>query len=186
MRKKVLSILLIVTIIIQLSVPVGFLIYKAVEINLVKEKGELYTFSTYSPIFRKNRLYLRLDIFGPTRQYVVFSKDAEGNTFIEHSETKPDTDTYIDRYSNGYQTSDFSVEFPEISFRTGYYKNLDYLYFVKKMSYASYQDNPPENTVYYEDITAQVYIYKGRIYVNEIYIDGVDSATFLEKLNNTK
>lgn len=185
MRKNFLTIFLIVTIVIQIAVPVGFLIYKTVEISIVRTKGELYTFSTYSPIFKKNRLETKLDIFGPTRQYVVFSKDAEGNTVIEHSTTKPDSDIYIDRYSEKYHTNGFSVEFPYISLRTDYYKNIEYLIFIKTTEDESYTEASAK-TVYYKDITAEVYIYKGRIYINEIYIDGVDSETFMKELNDAQ
>ena len=57
MRKKILSILLIVTIIIQLSIPLGMFVYKTIEISQILSKGEMYTFSGYRPYYSNGRLY---------------------------------------------------------------------------------------------------------------------------------
>ena len=40
------------------------------------------------------------------------------------------------------------------------------------------------NTVYYENITVESYVYNGKMYINNIYIDGIDSETYLKTLND--
>ena len=67
---------------------------------------------------------------------------------------------------------------------TDNYENITSIDFIKKLSINSYAENPPENVAYYDEVTIDAYIYKGKLYVTEIYIDGVDSQTFLEGYNN--
>ncbi len=184
MRKKILSILLTVTIIIQIAIPLGMLIYKAVEINLIKTQGEFHTFSGYSPRYYNGRLTVSLHVFGPNKQYVTIATDPDGIKYYEHSEEKPGTPFYIDRYAGYYATNDFGVNFPEVYLVTENYDNISSIYFNKILSFNSYTEEPPEDVAYYEEATIDAYIYKGKIYVTEIYIDGIESATFLEQYNN--
>ena len=183
MRKKILSILLLVTIIIQIAIPTGLFIYKAVEISQIKANGKLYTFTGYRPYFSNGRLYINISIFGPNRQYAVLVSDPIGEYF-EHSDEKPDTPFYIDRYAGFYATNDFGVNFPEVYLVTENYDNITSIYFNKMLSFNSYTEEPPEDVAYYEEATIDAYFYKGKIYVTEIYIDGVDAETFLEGYNN--
>lgn len=183
MRKKIFSILLIVTIIIQLSIPLGMFVYKTIEISQILSKGEMYTFSGYRPYYSNGRLYVNISIFGPNRQYAVLVSDPIGEYF-EHTDEKPDTPYYIDRYGGYYATNDFGVHYPEVHLVTGHYDNIREIDFIKKLSINSYPETPPHNVVYYDEVTIDAYIYKGKLYVTEIYIDGVDSQTFLEGYNN--
>ncbi len=184
MRKKILSILLTVTIIIQIAIPLGMLIHKSVEINLIKTQGEFHTFSGYRPHYNNGRLTVSLHVFGPNKQYVTVEKDVFGESVYEHSDEKPDTPFYIDRYAGFYATNDFGVNFPEVYLVTENYDNITSIYFNKMLSFNSYTEEPPEDVAYYEEATIDAYFYKGKIYVTEIYIDGVASATYLEKYNN--
>ncbi len=183
MRKKILSVLLIVTIIIQIAIPVGMFVSKTVEISQTILKGELYTFSGYRPYYCNGRLSVNISLFGPNKQYAILVSDPIGEYF-EHSDEKPDTPYYIDRYAGYYATNDFGVNIPEVYIVTENYSNIETIDFIKKLSISSYSETPPEDVAYYDEVTVDAYIYKGKIYVTEIYIDGVDSKTFLEGYNN--
>ena len=179
MRKKLLLIILVVTITIQIAIPLGMVIYNAIEISQIKQHGELYTFSGYRPYYSNGRLHVNISLFGPNRQYAILT----GESF-EHSDDKPDTPYYIDRYGKYYATNDFGVNLPEVYIVTKNYDNITSIDFIKKLSINSYSETPPENVAYYDEVTIDAYIYKGKIYVIEIYIDGVNSETFLENYNN--
>ncbi|MBQ7962585.1 MAG: hypothetical protein IJ289_08280 [Clostridia bacterium] len=196
MRKKILTIILAVTIIIQIAVPTGMLIHKSTEISQIKKYGQFHTFSAYLPHYYRGDFTIRLEIFGPTKQYVTINQDANGTEYYEHSDEKPSTPVYIDRYIEGYETKDFSISFPEVYIRTEEYENLSYIDFQKKMSFDTDSEDSAEkvavddegatfaNVVFYNEATVDAYILKGKIYIEDVYIDGVDIKTVLEGLNN--
>lgn len=196
MRKKMVTIILAVTIIIQIAVPMGMLIHKSTEISQIKKHGQFHTFSAYLPHYYRGDFTIRLEIFGPTKQYVTINQDANGTEYYEHSDEKPSTPVYIDRYSEGYETKDFSISFPEVYIRTEEYENLSYIDFQKKMSFDTDSEDSADkvviddegstfaNVVFYNEATVDAYIWKGKIYIEEVYIDSVDIKTVLEGLNN--
>lgn len=196
MRKKMVTIILAVTIIIQIAVPMGMLIHKSTEISQIKKHGQFHTFSAYLPHYHRGNFTIRLEIFGPTKQYVTINQDANGTEYYEHSDEKPSTPVYIDRYSEGYETKDFSISFPEVYIRTEEYENLSYIDFQKKMSFDTDSEDSAEkvviddegatfaNVVFYNEATVDAYIWEGKIYIEEVYIDSVDIKTVLEGLNN--
>lgn len=184
MRKKYLTILLTVTIIIQIAIPLGMLVFKSSELNMVKEKGELYTFSAFRPDFYNNQLSARIWTTGASKQYVIINKDANGNAVYVNSEAKPDVSNYIDRYADNYETNDFGVFFPEVYIVTDKYTNLEYVKFQKKLS-VNYQTQEIDgNVVFFDEVTVDAYVYNGKIYIEDIYIDDIASETYLKQLND--
>ncbi len=183
MRKKILTILLTVTILIQISVPLSMIIHKSIELDTIKEKGELYTFSAFRPDFYNNRLSARIWTTGASKQYVIISKDANGNAVYVNSEAKPDVSNYIDRYCDNYETNDFGVSFPEVYITTDKYENLQNVNFNKKLSVNYYTQETDGNVVFFDEVMVDAYVYNGKIYIEDIYIDGIASETYLKQLN---
>lgn len=184
MKKKIFTILLVVTITVQIATPLGMLIFKSAETAEIKEQGEIYSFSAFLPYYDENRLSARIWTTGASEQYVIITTDEKGFAVYTNSKEKPDVTNYIDRYAESSKTKDFGVNFPEVYITTDKYENLQDIHFEMKTSNKNNSQQINGNTVYYENITVESYVYNGKMYINNIYIDGIDSETYLKTLND--
>ena len=193
MRKKIITFLLVVTIIVQIAVPVGLLIHKSTEINNIKKYGQLCTFKGYNAYCYNGEIRVSIHIFGQTKQFAVVRQDENGQSYFEHYDEKPENPVYIDRDIKDYETVDFRVSFPMVAIKAANYKDVRDLYFEHRSNAGTDSETKviidengsiPLGCIYYDELTVDAYVWKGRIYVEEIYVDGVEIETVLENLIN--
>ncbi len=183
MHKRILTILLTITILIQIAVPLSMIIHKTIELKTVKEKGALYTFSAFLPDLYDNKLSAKIWTTGASKQYVIINTDENGKIVYTNSDEEPDVSNYINRYADSYKTKDFGVSFPEVYITTDNYDNLQNINFNKKFSLNNHTQETNGNAVFFDEVTVDAYVYNGKIYIEDIYIDGIASETYLKQLN---
>lgn len=178
MRKKLMTVLLVVTIIIQIAAPVVMIGYRYAEQHVAEKNGEMYTFSATQLSYYNNSLHFRL-IMNTLNRYLVPEVYDDGLAYFRSYDNKPDTDSYIDRTLLSYRTSEYGVSFPDIYIVTEDYSNLEFVEFMRH----HYYENEQSGYVYFENCTVDAYIYKGKMFISQVYIDGVEANEFLSRLN---
>ncbi len=177
MRKKLPYIFLAIIIFIQISVPVGMIIYQKIDSNLAETKGEKFRFYidrlSYS---HEGKLFFDVERKSPwmwEHTYAEIEVDEYGYAKLPLTDKKPNGNNYIkSSYPNEF-------EFPINEVDTDFY---EYLYSMDlHKDYSEYDYNTPFG--YYKEAYLEAYVYKGRVGSPKVYIDGIDANEYLSLLN---
>lgn len=178
MRKKLMTVFLVITLVVQLFVPAVMITCRYMEQHIAEENGEMFTFSVTQMSYYNSSFHFRM-ILNTRNNYLVPEVFTDGIAYFKSYDEKPDTDTYIDCSMRDYRTSEYGVSFPDIYIVTDDYRNLEFVEFMRH----HYYEDEKSGYVYYDECLVEAYVYKGKLFVSAVYIDGVDAKEYLSNLN---
>lgn len=166
MNKKIITVLLIVTIIIQLSVTTAFTVNKTITEKKLDESEKIITLSIditsgYNDNDNVINFYFNDLICGYHLNYYIIEEEKDGYNKLTGSETLPKGRDYIK--ASAFQSNTVS------SYNCEKF-DYDYLCYVKGIK------------LYDHTSTAKYKVYKGEIKLIDVYVDGVQIDEWYERI----
>ena len=186
MSKKSGTVMLVAVIALQLLFSVRTAYLRDANAREAKKHGTLYSFEIESLSYSTNsdlsytvecsKLFSGYVHRYNGTAYVAVSEGEEGFADMVQCFGAPEGSSYIDIDEHG------NFSFPANSIDVGIISGFSNAFFVKENSY--YSDNP--NNIVFKSAWLEAYVYNGKVFPVEVYIDSVTAREYITQLSHTR
>lgn len=179
MRRKLPLIILITIMLVQLFIPAGLIMYQNSSEETTQTKGEIFIFEIHNIAYSNKKLTFNVKLpYGiADNRYLIAENNGGDFSTLTYTNEKPETEYYIKSDERGF------FSFPVNHITTDEYKNLETAIFFKLTEPDEYTE-ADEGFVYFTEAYMYAYVYKGKISISKVFIDGIEAKEYLQQLND--